>query len=290
MSPLHYSRSLLKLSVSQILQTVGFQSVQATALDILVEILERYICLLSKTSHDFAELANRSEPCLDDVARAFEKHKINIVDLEDYVKYVDTPEFELKKHLSKSLQTDRFLSDDIKKRAKSKQKQKSYADHLGYCDDPNNKEILERQSDEENEFIYDYMPLMTLDKQKIEEAETLINESQQNLLEEKEVQVQEPSVVVKNGQKFKNSTWKSLYEPKMKSKTDSPVQPTPKLPPYFHKPKSKYKRHVYLNAINFCVSIWMKFLFDSREKSFLKIFYFSLFFSLSNGKSGLSTR
>ena len=32
---------------------------------------------------------------------------------------------------------------------------------LGYCDDPNNKEIQARMSDEENEFVYDFFPLMT---------------------------------------------------------------------------------------------------------------------------------
>ena len=58
MSPTSYSRTLLKISVAQILQTIGFQSAQSTALDILVEILERYIMLISKTTHDFAELGN----------------------------------------------------------------------------------------------------------------------------------------------------------------------------------------------------------------------------------------
>ncbi|CAF0979030.1 unnamed protein product [Brachionus calyciflorus] len=273
MSSINYYRSLLKVSVSQLLQTVGFQSAQSTALDILVEILERYIGLLSKTSHDFAELCNRSEPCSDDVARAFDKHKISIPDLEEFVKYVDTPEFELRKHLSENFlesnKSDRILPEDIRKKAKLKQKQKSYRDYLGYCDDATNKEIIERQSDEEYEFIYDYMPLMTLDKEKIQEAEKIMSETNQNSLEEmsKEAQMtEEVTHIVKNGQKFKNSTWKSVYEPKFiknnkenesvenKMLVDSkePVAPSAKLPPYFHKPKSKYKKHVYLNAINFC--------------------------------------
>jgi len=55
MSPVNYARTLLKISVSQMLQTVGFQTAQSTALDILVEILERYIYLLSKTSHEYSE-------------------------------------------------------------------------------------------------------------------------------------------------------------------------------------------------------------------------------------------
>ncbi len=47
---------------------------------------------------------------------------------------------------------------------------KSYWDYLGYCDDQNNKEILDRQSDEENEYIYDYFPLMTSRRKMIESS------------------------------------------------------------------------------------------------------------------------
>ena len=58
MFPEDYSRHLVKVGVAQMLQTVGFQSVQSTALDILVEVMERYIFLVSKSSHDYAEFGN----------------------------------------------------------------------------------------------------------------------------------------------------------------------------------------------------------------------------------------
>ena len=58
MCPIDYSRQLAKIGIGQMLQTVGFQSVQASALDILVEVLERYIFLLSKTAHDYTEFGN----------------------------------------------------------------------------------------------------------------------------------------------------------------------------------------------------------------------------------------
>ncbi len=64
MSPNNYSRTLLKISVSQMLQTVGFQTAQSTALDILVEILERYIYLISKTAHEYSEFGNFNEKFL----------------------------------------------------------------------------------------------------------------------------------------------------------------------------------------------------------------------------------
>jgi hypothetical protein len=44
---------------------------------------------------------------------------------------------------------------------RSKKTIKTNKELLGYCDDPNNKEIQARMSDEENEFVYDFFPLMT---------------------------------------------------------------------------------------------------------------------------------
>jgi transcription initiation factor TFIID subunit 8 len=61
MSPTLYSRTLTRVSVAQLLQTVGFQAAQSTAIDILVEILERYICLISKSAHDYAELGKNKK-------------------------------------------------------------------------------------------------------------------------------------------------------------------------------------------------------------------------------------
>lgn len=56
MSPPVYVQNMLKISIGQILQTIGFQTAQSSAIDILVNVLERYIMLLSKGAHDFSEL------------------------------------------------------------------------------------------------------------------------------------------------------------------------------------------------------------------------------------------
>jgi histone H3/H4 len=56
MSPDLYSRALVKIAVGQIMQTIGYQSAQSTAIEILAEILERYVMLLSKTARDYAEI------------------------------------------------------------------------------------------------------------------------------------------------------------------------------------------------------------------------------------------
>ena len=58
MSPIVYSRNLLKISIAQILQTIGFQTAQSTAIDVLVEILERYIMLIGRSAHEYAELGS----------------------------------------------------------------------------------------------------------------------------------------------------------------------------------------------------------------------------------------
>lgn len=46
-------------------------------------------------------------------------------------------------------------------RTNPKKPPKSVRDHLGFCDDPENPELAERQSDEEFEYVDEYFPLMT---------------------------------------------------------------------------------------------------------------------------------
>lgn len=94
--------------------------------------------------------ANRTEPNLDDLSCAFERHRVTINELEEYINWVDTPEYRLSKHVAES--------NSIVSRPK-----KPVRDYLGYCDDEKSreKELKERESDEEWEHVYDYMPLMT---------------------------------------------------------------------------------------------------------------------------------
>jgi histone H3/H4 len=56
MSPPAYAQKLIKVAIGQILQTIGFQTAQSSALDLLVNIFERYIMLLGKSAHDYSEL------------------------------------------------------------------------------------------------------------------------------------------------------------------------------------------------------------------------------------------
>ena len=85
------------------------------------------------------------------MACAFYKYKINLSDLEEFINWVDTPEFVLDKH----------DGNVMFKTNKKKQHNKTYREYLAHCNDPDNKELKERESDEENEHIYDFFPLMT---------------------------------------------------------------------------------------------------------------------------------
>ena len=135
--------------------------------------------------------ANRTEPTLDDLARSFERNKVTLVELEEFINSVDTPEFALKKHTqpqkkeaffkrnttgkwgdlipvetgATAIQTEAATStsgatSSATNGKRSKRACKTNKEYLGFCDDPSNKELLERLSDEENEYVYDYFPLM----------------------------------------------------------------------------------------------------------------------------------
>ena len=50
-----YSRSLLKVSVAQICQNLGWHSAQSSSLDVLTDVLERYIRKIAVTTHGYTE-------------------------------------------------------------------------------------------------------------------------------------------------------------------------------------------------------------------------------------------
>ncbi|MGH0155034.1 UNVERIFIED_CONTAM: hypothetical protein FKN15_045500 [Acipenser sinensis] len=72
-----YSRSLLRVSVAQICQALGWDSVQLTACDLLTDVLHRYIQQLARGCHRYSELY--------DVGPAFKLMGVNLSELEDYV-------------------------------------------------------------------------------------------------------------------------------------------------------------------------------------------------------------
>jgi histone H3/H4 len=50
-----YSIEVLKIVVAQICQTIGWHAIQSTPLNIMVDILHKYIIELGKNAHSYAE-------------------------------------------------------------------------------------------------------------------------------------------------------------------------------------------------------------------------------------------
>ncbi|KAG5273404.1 hypothetical protein AALO_G00150970 [Alosa alosa] len=80
-----YVRSLLRVSVAQICQALGWDAVQLTACDLLSDVLDRYIQQLARGCHRYSELYGRTDPVLDDVGQAFRLLGVSLSELEDYV-------------------------------------------------------------------------------------------------------------------------------------------------------------------------------------------------------------
>ncbi|KAM8973701.1 transcription initiation factor TFIID subunit 3 isoform 2-T2 [Pelodytes ibericus] len=88
-----YSRSLLRVSVAQICQALGWDSVQLTACDLLTDVLHRYLQQLCRGAHRYSELYGRTDPVLDDVSQAFKLMGVNLHELEDYIHNIEPVTF-----------------------------------------------------------------------------------------------------------------------------------------------------------------------------------------------------
>ena len=51
----YYSRSVLRIAVAQIAQHLGWTAIQSTPLELLTDILERYLLETSKYAHRYSE-------------------------------------------------------------------------------------------------------------------------------------------------------------------------------------------------------------------------------------------
>ncbi|XP_056429233.1 transcription initiation factor TFIID subunit 3 [Hyla sarda] len=88
-----YSRSLLRVSVAQICQALGWDSMQVTACDLLTDVLHRYLQQLCRGAHRYSELYGRTDPVLDDVGQAFKLMGVNLHELEDYIHNIEPVTF-----------------------------------------------------------------------------------------------------------------------------------------------------------------------------------------------------
>ncbi|PNF17120.1 hypothetical protein B7P43_G09094 [Cryptotermes secundus] len=85
-----FSRNALKMVVAQICQTIGWHSILSTPLDIMIDIVQRYITEVGKHMHRYSEQFGHTVPNLDDVGLAFRDMGINLPDLEEYIRNVDS--------------------------------------------------------------------------------------------------------------------------------------------------------------------------------------------------------
>ena len=123
--------------------TIGWNSIHQTPLNILVDVLHKYIQTIGRISQNRAELYGRNDSNVLDLALTFEDLGVNIPDLEEYVQHIEVaPAKEVPPYPAPS-------QDNL--------------NHLR----PGSKEVLHRPI-----HVYDYLPAMYPEmEEEVEEAE-----------------------------------------------------------------------------------------------------------------------
>ncbi|XP_066490291.1 transcription initiation factor TFIID subunit 3 isoform X2 [Tiliqua scincoides] len=88
-----YSRCLLRVSVAQVCQALGWDSVQLSACDLLTDVLQRYLHSLGRGCRRYCELYGRTDPILEDVSEAFKLMGVSLHELEDYILNIEPVTF-----------------------------------------------------------------------------------------------------------------------------------------------------------------------------------------------------
>ncbi|XP_029010223.1 transcription initiation factor TFIID subunit 3 [Betta splendens] len=167
-----YARSLLRVSVAQICQALGWDAVQLTACDLLSDVLHRYIQQLARVCHRYSDLYGRTDPVLDDVSQAFRLLGVSLSELEDYVHNLEPVPF--------TQQTPLFP--------------------VGKNNVLQFPQLGARDAEERKEYIPDYMPPLVSLQEEEEEEEVLADmgtsaEAMQVALEEDEEEMEEDETV-----------------------------------------------------------------------------------------------
>lgn len=83
-----FARDILRRNVAQICQTIGWNGINSTPLDILVHVLEKYIRSLGTQASRYAEQFNRTEPNLHDLGLVFRDLHVQLPELAEYTRSV----------------------------------------------------------------------------------------------------------------------------------------------------------------------------------------------------------
>ncbi|XP_062538901.1 transcription initiation factor TFIID subunit 3-like [Armigeres subalbatus] len=158
-----YTHQLLKVVVAQICQTIGWHSIQSTPMELMIDILDQYLRDVTRTTHRYTELYNRTDPNLDDVALAYREMGMSLTELQEYLQYVDPIErpFEVPKY-------------PLPKES-----------HLNFMK-PGSKETLTRPV-----HIPEHMPPMLVDSEEEQEEEERRRQMQLHLMAEADEEVVE---------------------------------------------------------------------------------------------------
>ena len=112
----NYTHSALKIVIAQMCQVLGWHAMQPVTLDILVDLLHRYLLKLGSTTCEYALLANRTEPNLEDLFSTFHHMRINLEEMRSFVQHVEMPRslanFPFKQKAVSKLKFDHCASSD----------------------------------------------------------------------------------------------------------------------------------------------------------------------------------
>ena len=136
---LNYARELLKISISQLCNAIGFDTTSEIAIDILVDICERQFLHLAKQTSNLIQIEENVKPNFFDLLSILsEKKNLDMKNLQDYLTQFQSLPF-----------SQQIIQFPHKKR------------NQFYLRIPpkDSQQVLERDQNEATDYIYDWLPL-----------------------------------------------------------------------------------------------------------------------------------
>lgn len=80
-----FARTLARVAAGQLAELAGYEAAQDSAVEILGELLVKYIRELSAGAHNYAEMANRSSMNVNDLLLAMDDLGTSVQELQTYL-------------------------------------------------------------------------------------------------------------------------------------------------------------------------------------------------------------
>lgn len=87
----NFSRAVAQVAVAQLAEDAGFETAQTSSLDILSDLLLRYIAEIGRSAHSYADCAQRSCPNADDVLKGLSDMGVRLEDITAYTSVQEVP-------------------------------------------------------------------------------------------------------------------------------------------------------------------------------------------------------